>query len=109
MIGLSVVTVVHFIIGFIHIMLLFTTYRPLLMDSCLQRQPTRFFWWSLGYENSEEMKKIYLECSGQWHSFATERLVSWIVYTLLSVSYKLPSYQHILTCTHFDSLLRSTS
>lgn len=85
MIGLVVVTIVQFIIGFIHIMLLFTTYRAILMDSCLQRQPNRYFWWSLGYEDNEEMKKIYANCSGQWYSFVTERLASWIVYTAFSV------------------------
>jgi hypothetical protein len=88
MIGLVVVTIIHFIIGFIHIMLLFVSYQPILMDTCLQRQPHRFFWWSMGYEDSEEMKQIYLACSKQWYNFATERIVSWVLYTALSVSFK---------------------
>jgi hypothetical protein len=85
MIGLFFVIIVQFIIGFIHIMLLFTMYRPILMDSCLQRQPTRYFWWSLGFEDNQEMSKIYTTCSSQWNSFAIERGVSWIVYSLVSV------------------------
>ncbi|KAI9340102.1 hypothetical protein BD770DRAFT_431438 [Pilaira anomala] len=83
-IGLFCFVNIHFIIGFVHILMLFTTYRPILMDSCLQRQPTRYFWWSLGFENSKEMKEIYQTCSSQWTRFATERFVSWIVYSIIS-------------------------
>ncbi|KAI7877320.1 uncharacterized protein EV154DRAFT_406531, partial [Mucor mucedo] len=99
MVGLIFITVIHFIIGFIHIMLLFTTYRPILLDSCLQRQPTRLFWWSLGYDDNEEIKKIYMACSTQWISFATERFVSWIVYSFISFLclYFVVRYQRYIT------------
>ncbi|GAA5795041.1 hypothetical protein HPULCUR_000392 [Helicostylum pulchrum] len=83
-IGLFFITNIHFIIGFVHILMLFTTYRPILMDSCLQRQPTRFFWWSLGYEETDEMKKIFSACSSQWISFTTERFASWVAYSVVS-------------------------
>lgn len=89
MIGLCFITVVQFIIGFVHIMLLFTTYRPVLLDTCLQRQPSRYFWWSMGYEDNQEMEQIYELCSSQWNRFATERLISWIAYSFFTVSQRI--------------------
>ncbi|KAI8087550.1 hypothetical protein BDF21DRAFT_461166 [Thamnidium elegans] len=98
-IGLFFITNIHFIIGFVHILMLFTTYRPILMDSCLQRQPTRYFWWSLGYEETDEMKKIYSACSSQWISFTTERFASWVAYSVVSyiALYFVIKYQRRIT------------
>lgn len=86
MIGLIVGIVAAMIVGFIHIMLLFISYRPILMNSCLQRDPSRLFWWSLGFEDTQEMKQIYANCQSQWATFATERIVSYVLYSILSVS-----------------------
>ncbi|KAG0179482.1 hypothetical protein DFQ28_002789 [Apophysomyces sp. BC1034] len=43
------------------------------MDGCLQRQPTRLFWWSLGYEDNEEMKQVYKTCSSDWTLWTIQR------------------------------------
>lgn len=87
MIGLVVGIVAAIIVGFIHIMLLFINYRPVLMNSCLQRDPSRLFWWSLGYEDTTEMKQIYANCENQWATFATERIVSYVLYSIISVGF----------------------
>jgi hypothetical protein len=86
MIGLIVGIVASIVVGFIHIMLLFINYRPVLMNSCLQRDPSRLFWWSLGFEDTSEMKQIYGNCQNQWVTFATERIASYLLYSILSVS-----------------------
>ncbi|KAF7727963.1 hypothetical protein EC973_006851 [Apophysomyces ossiformis] len=82
---LTVLLVIQWSIGFIHIIMLYVVYRPTLMDGCLQRQPSRLFWWSLGYEENEEMKQIYKTCSSTWGKFALERIVSWVLVTIISV------------------------
>ncbi|CAO0800465.1 unnamed protein product [Mucor circinelloides] len=95
MIGLVVGIVAAIIVGFIHIMLLFINYRPVLMNSCLQRDPSRLFWWSLGYEDTTEMKQIYANCENQWATFATERIVSYVLYSIISSAcvFFIVSYQ----------------
>ncbi|KAL9549088.1 hypothetical protein MBANPS3_005378 [Mucor bainieri] len=95
MIGLIVGIVAAMIVGFIHIMLLFLNYRPVLMNSCLQRDPSRLFWWSLGFEDTNEMKQIYANCQSQWATFATERIVSFVLYSILSsvCAFFVVSYQ----------------
>ncbi|KAK4509439.1 uncharacterized protein ATC70_007791 [Mucor velutinosus] len=95
MIGLLVGIVAAMIVGFIHIMLLFINYRPVLMNSCLQRDPSRLFWWSLGFEDTTEMKQIYANCQSQWATFATERIVSYVLYSILSsvCAFFVVSYQ----------------
>ncbi|KAG0760149.1 hypothetical protein G6F57_008669 [Rhizopus arrhizus] len=84
MYGLCFVVILQFLIGFVHIMLLYSTYRPILMNNCMQRQPYRFFWWSENYEENEQFKGIFDKCTHQWSNFSTERLVSWVVYTVVS-------------------------
>ncbi|KAI9468901.1 MAG: hypothetical protein EXX96DRAFT_492335 [Benjaminiella poitrasii] len=83
-IGLIVAMCIHLIIGLVHILLLFISYQPILMDTCLQRDSSRLFWWSLGYENTAEMKQIHNQCSAKWKGFAIERLTSWVVYSAFS-------------------------
>jgi hypothetical protein len=73
-------------------MLLYSTYRPILMNNCMQRQPYRFFWWSENYEENEQFKGIFDKCTHQWSNFSTERLVSWVVYTVVSVCIKYKKY-----------------
>lgn len=58
-----------------------------MMNNCLQRHPSRLFWWSLGFEDSEETKQILGGCQATWRGIATERIVSWLVYSILSVSF----------------------
>jgi hypothetical protein len=56
------------------------------MNTCLQRQATRYFWWPNGQNITDPAKQQVLEfCSAQWNSFAVEKLVSWAVYSLVSV------------------------
>ena len=86
MIGLVIILVIHLILGCIHVILLFTKYQSYLINSCLQRHPSRLFWWDLGFDQSAEMKQIYADCTARWHDFTTERIVSWIVYSVVSVS-----------------------
>ncbi|CEP16909.1 hypothetical protein [Parasitella parasitica] len=54
------------------------------MNSCLQRDPSRLFWWSLGFDDTTEMKQIYANCQSQWVTFTIERVVSYVLYSLLS-------------------------
>ncbi|CEG74818.1 hypothetical protein RMATCC62417_09963 [Rhizopus microsporus] len=82
--GLLVLTVVQFLIGFVHIVLLYNTYRPVLMNNCMQRQPYPFFWWAANYEENQEFKQIFDKCMHQWSQFSSERLISWIVYSAAS-------------------------
>ncbi|OBZ84998.1 hypothetical protein A0J61_06954 [Choanephora cucurbitarum] len=84
MIGLVIILVIHLILGCIHVILLFTKYQSYLINSCLQRHPSRLFWWDLGFDQSAEMKQIYADCTARWHDFTTERIVSWIVYSVVS-------------------------
>lgn len=86
--GLCFLVVVQFLIGFIHIILLYNTYRPILMNNCIQRQPSRFFWWSENYAENERFKETFDHCYSQWTQFSTERLVSWVVYSVASVNSK---------------------
>ncbi|KAG1376066.1 hypothetical protein G6F61_007920 [Rhizopus arrhizus] len=82
--GLCFLVIVQFLIGFIHIILLYNTYRPILMNNCIQRQPYRFFWWSENYAENERFKETFDHCYNQWTQFSTERLVSWVVYSVAS-------------------------
>ncbi|KAG2202980.1 hypothetical protein INT46_009097 [Mucor plumbeus] len=102
MIGLIVGIVASIVVGFIHIMLLFINYRPVLMNSCLQRDPSRLFWWSLGFEDTSEMKQIYGNCQNQWVTFATERIASYLLYSILSsiCAFFIVRYQRRLTFEH---------
>ncbi|KAI7898385.1 uncharacterized protein BX663DRAFT_261671 [Cokeromyces recurvatus] len=108
MIGLVIVLCIHFVIGLVHLLLLFISYRPILMDSCLQRDSSRLFWWSLGYEDTSEMKQIYIHCSNQWKRFATERLTSWVIYSLFSLLCLLViiTYQRKLTHQNTKDLFK---
>ncbi|KAI8876986.1 hypothetical protein K501DRAFT_278894 [Backusella circina FSU 941] len=83
---LSIILGIHFITGWIHIILLFTSYHPLLMNTCLQRQKSRFFWWSSSEDITDPVMEQVLEvCTAQWNSFAIEKVVSWAVYSLVSL------------------------
>lgn len=102
MIGLVIGIVASIIVGFIHIMLLFINYRPALMNSCLQRDPSRLFWWSLGFDDTKEMKQIYGNCQNQWVTFATERIASYLLYSILSVSIFSIDWYHL--CIYKDRI-----
>jgi hypothetical protein len=92
MVVLFVIVILHFIVGIVHILLLFITYQPIIMNNCLQRHPSRLFWWSLGFEDTKETKQILKGCQATWQSIATERIVSWLIYSILSVSFVSQSF-----------------
>ncbi|KAI8981847.1 hypothetical protein BDF20DRAFT_863583 [Mycotypha africana] len=54
------------------------------MDTCLQRDPSRFFWWDLGFKENDDMRRVRAACESEWKSFSTERIASWLAYTVLS-------------------------
>ncbi|ORY98956.1 hypothetical protein BCR43DRAFT_522988 [Syncephalastrum racemosum] len=84
--GLSALGVTQIIVGVIHIVLLFSLYRPALLDTCLDQHPNQHFWWSLGYQQSSEDQQIYQECSSKWRNFVLERTFTWAVYSVLVVA-----------------------
>ncbi|KAI7868593.1 hypothetical protein BDF14DRAFT_1791923 [Spinellus fusiger] len=82
---MAVLTGIQFLVGCIHIMLLYLYYRPAMMSSCLQRQSARLFIWSPGYENIPEMLAIRQACDSDWNAFAAWRIIIWAIMTVMTL------------------------
>jgi hypothetical protein len=84
--ALGGVCAIQFVVGLVHIGLLYSRYQKKLLQKCLQRSPPGGFWWSFGYESMEELNKAYQSCAHNWIRFSLTRLFSCLVYGFLAVS-----------------------
>jgi hypothetical protein len=84
--ALSGVCAIQFVVGLVHIGLLYSRYQKKLLQKCLQRSPPGGFWWSFGYESMDELNKVYQSCAHNWIRFSLLRLLSCLIYGFLAVS-----------------------
>ncbi|KAI8342688.1 hypothetical protein BC941DRAFT_413566 [Chlamydoabsidia padenii] len=82
--ALSGVCSAQFIVGLVHIGLLYSRYQKKLLEKCIQRIPPDGFWWSFGYESMDELNKAYQTCEHNWIRFSLLRLLSCLVFGLLA-------------------------
>lgn len=82
------VCAIQFVVGLVHIGLLYSRYQKKLLQKCLQRSPPGGFWWSFGYESMDELNKVYQSCAHNWIRFSLLRLLSCLIYGFLAVSRK---------------------
>ncbi|SAM01315.1 hypothetical protein [Absidia glauca] len=78
------VCAIQFVVGLVHIGLLYSRYQKKLLQKCLQRSPPGGFWWSFGYESMDELNKAYQSCAHNWIRFSLTRLFSCLVYGFLA-------------------------